>query len=381
MIKLIKLLIIIPSIFCFNQLIAQDYSDLNEYLRTEKTFSADNNSKLLFGIENTNFVKNNEYFNKFYDGYTLLGYSLKPKLIYFPSANTKIEAGAYILKYSGVEEFSKVLPVFTFQYRIGPHLDFVLGSLYGTINHKLIEPLFQFEKYYESNEESGLQFLYHNRYLESDLWVNWERFIFPSSPYKEEFATGFSNTIKLTDEKSKWVVNIPVQAIIAHRGGQIDTASVKLETLMNSAIGLNLGRKFEKGFIKYIGLENHYLTYNDLHGNAPLLDNGYAIYSNLKLSSKKYHLELGYFQGHNFVAPRGEPLFQSVSQKDTAYVKTNRQLITGKLGFDHEISKGIKLGVRFESYYDVEVGNLDYSYSVNIVFNRDFLIGKFPIAK
>ena len=264
---------------------------------------------------------------------------------------------------------------------IGPHLDFVLGSLYGTINHKLIEPLFQFEKYYENNVENGLQFLYHNRYIESDLWVNWERFIFPNSPYKEEFTTGFSNTIKFTGEKNKWVVFIPVQVLIAHRGGQIDTSSVKLETLMNAATGLNLGYKFNKGFIKYIGLENHYLIYNDLAGNAPKLGEGYAIYSNLRLSSAKFHLVLGYFQGHNFVAPRGEPLFQSISQKDTAYVKTDRQLITGKLGFDKEIFDGIKLGVRFESYYDIEAGNFDYSYSVNIVFNRDFLIGKFPASR
>jgi hypothetical protein len=354
---------------------------MNEYLRVSKTFCSCDDTKLLFGIENTNFIKNNEYFNKVYDGYTLLGYTLKPKLTYFPSPNTKLEIGAFVLKYSGIEDYSKVLPVFTFQYKIGPHLDFVLGSLYGTINHKLVEPLFQFERYYENNEESGMQFLYHHRYIESDLWVNWERFIFPNSPYKEEFTSGFSNTIKLTGEMNNWVVFIPLQALIAHRGGQIDTASTKLETLLNSASGLNLGYKFNTGFIRYIGLDNYYLTYNDLAGNAPLLDNGYGIYSNLRISSEKFHLLMGYFQGHNFVAPRGEPLFQSISQKDTAYVKSDRKLITGKLGFDHEIYDGIKLGVRFESYYDIGEGNFDYSYSVNIVFNRDFLLGKYPAGR
>jgi hypothetical protein len=379
--KLKLILIIITSIVSFNILSAQNFPDLNEYLRVPKTFCSCDDSKLLFGIENINFLKNNEYMNDRYDGYTLLGYTVKPKFTYFPSPNTKVEVGAFFLKYSGLEELSKVLPVFTFQFKIGPHLDFVMGSLYGTINHKLVEPLFQFERYYENNEESGLQFLYHHRYLESDLWVNWEKFIFLNSPYKEELTGGFSNTIKLTGEQNNWVVFIPLQALITHRGGQIDTAKTTLQTLLNTASGLNLGYKFNTGFIKYFGLENHYLTYNDLAGNAPLLHDGYAIYSNLRLSSEQFHLVLGYFQGYNFVASRGEPLFQSVSQKDTAYIKTNRQLITGKLGYDLEIYDGVKMGVRFESYYDIAEKIFDYSYSVNIVFNRDFLIGKYSASR
>ena len=56
---------------------------------------------LSFRIENSNFFKNNEYFNDIIQGYTLIGWFINPKLIYYPAKNAKIEAGIHFLKYSG----------------------------------------------------------------------------------------------------------------------------------------------------------------------------------------------------------------------------------------------------------------------------------------
>jgi hypothetical protein len=342
----------------------------------ETKINSEDSNKLFLGIENNNFIKNNEYFNKFYDGYTLIGYFITPKLIYHPTHNTKIEAGVHLLKYSGLNDYTQALPVLSFQYKISNHIDMVLGTLYGTLNHKLIEPIFQFERYYENNVENGLQFLFNYRFIESDNWFNWEKFIFKNSPYKEEFTFGSSNKIKLTGEKSHFTVSIPVQLLVAHRGGQIDTANTNLQTISNSTAGLTLGYHFKKGFIKYIGLDNYYLYYKDLATSGLAFKDGSALYSNLNIESKHFFLMLGYWKGHEFIAPRGEPLFQSISEKDPNYFEHNREIITGKLSYNHSIYKDIKIGVRFESYYDLPTKNFDFAYGVFIKFERNFFLKK-----
>ena len=88
---------------------------------------------------------------------------------------------------------------------------------------------------------------------------------------------------------------------------------------------------------------------------------------------------LGYWYGDYFIAPRGEPLFQSVSQKYTGYVEPQKQLIVSKLFFQKAINKDINLGIRFESYYDLLNDNFDFSYGLHIVFNRSFFLKKIKL--
>ena len=59
------------------------------------------------------FSKNNEYFNDIADGYTLFGYHLNPKLVYFPAEFIRIEAGALLWKDFGTNNYNQVRPTFT----------------------------------------------------------------------------------------------------------------------------------------------------------------------------------------------------------------------------------------------------------------------------
>ena len=60
-----------------------------------KDYNIDTNftNTLNFRIENSNFFKNNEYFNDIIQGQTLIGWFLSPKFTYYPVKNAKIEAG------------------------------------------------------------------------------------------------------------------------------------------------------------------------------------------------------------------------------------------------------------------------------------------------
>ena len=44
------------------------------------------------------FFKDNEYFNKIVDGYTLYGTQLNPQLVYYPTKDLRIEAGVFLWK-------------------------------------------------------------------------------------------------------------------------------------------------------------------------------------------------------------------------------------------------------------------------------------------
>ena len=75
--------------------------------------NVNDSSKLNLSIENTNFLKNNEYFGDFAQGYTLIGYFLKPKINFSPHKKLKISAGVHLQKYSGIDKFTEIQPTFS----------------------------------------------------------------------------------------------------------------------------------------------------------------------------------------------------------------------------------------------------------------------------
>src|SRR5688572_13448681 len=77
--------------------------------------------ELRLGIRTLGFFKNNEYFNKIADGYTLFGYHFMPSLQYYPSEKVKVEAGALLWKDFGSFKITRFQPTFTVTYTSGSH--------------------------------------------------------------------------------------------------------------------------------------------------------------------------------------------------------------------------------------------------------------------
>ena len=55
--------------------------------------------------QSVEFLKDNEYSGGIQKGYTLPGFRLSPRLIFFPHDNIKLEAGAYLLRYWGARRY------------------------------------------------------------------------------------------------------------------------------------------------------------------------------------------------------------------------------------------------------------------------------------
>jgi hypothetical protein len=333
--------------------------------------------KLFLNINNANFFNNNEFFGDFVDGYTLIGFHLTPELVYFPTKRVKLKAGAHLLKYYGLERFSSVIPVFSFQFALTPSLTMVFGSLHGTVNHKLIEPVYEFERFFVKNHEGGIQFLLKTGFLESDTWLNWEKFIIEGDPFQEEFTIGTSNIAKLTQDGAKIGLSIPFQMIASHKGGQITSIDGNLETIVNSATGIVVSKNFSNNGFKFIELSNYFLSYHDFsHVKTLPYSNGWANYTNLIAEWRSLTFGVGYWYADKYITKRGRPVFQTVSIKDPLYFEETRQLITSKIMLNKKFGKEVGLGLRFETYYDLLNQKLDYTFGLHIIYNQRFFLKK-----
>ncbi|RLD58571.1 MAG: hypothetical protein DRJ01_12385, partial [Bacteroidetes bacterium] len=239
--------LIFSTIF-LNSLSAQSYNSI--FLSDTKINPADSN-KIFFTFDNTNFIKDNEYFNKIVEGYTFIGFFTNQKITYFPSKNIKIEGGVHLLKYSGLNKFTQIKPIFTFQYQ-HKDLSLLLGTIYGTLNHNLPEPVFSYENYFTNNIENGMQVLLNKTYLKSDTWLNWEQFILPSDTIQEKLTFGSSNLFFLSDTSNTIMLTIPLQVLIDHTGGQSTNTNSNIQTLVNSDFGFNIKYKVLSKSIKSI---------------------------------------------------------------------------------------------------------------------------------
>ena len=211
-----------------------------------------------------------------------------------------------------------------------------------------------------------------------DGWINWEKAQHKGDPFKEEFAPGLSTRITLFRSKNeKFSFQVPVQNLIFHRGGQLDTDTTPLVTIFNSTAGFTLNFFIQKKFLQSIHFENYYVYYKNISFTklTPFTE-GDAFYSNFGFKTKFVNLMLNYWSSSGFVAPRGGPLYQAVSTKDGFTTEKNRNLVFLRLIHENEIFENVFLEIRFEPYYDFNNSLLEYSYGIYLAYKGDFFLGK-----
>lgn len=81
---------------------------------------------------------------------------------------------------------------------INPDFSLIFRNIYGGLNHRLIEPLYQWERQFTDKPESGLQLVYCDKRYSIDIWVNWQRFIEHGDFVPEILTVGTSASAKLS---------------------------------------------------------------------------------------------------------------------------------------------------------------------------------------
>ncbi|WP_255478568.1 hypothetical protein [Rufibacter sp. XAAS-G3-1] len=361
----------------------------NKALEFRRPVKPDQAGELQLGLNVLGFQKNNEYFNDIAEGYTLFGYHLNPRLIYFPSANVRIDAGVQVQKDFGSRRYSLLQPTFTIRYEENG-MALLFGTLEGHLNHGYIEPLYDFERVITNRLENGIQFLLNKPGAKLDVWIDWQRYLRRMDPFQEEVAGGASAELTLyrtpvsldfpenTPETGTYI-GLPLQFTAQHRGGQIDVADLPLVTLTNVAAGLVIRKSYDKKVLKALHFQPYVVGWKDFSNTKvqPFKQGG-GLYLNAGVDTKYQNVLLSYWRGNGYYSELGGKLFPSVSSnfKSADYTQKNRQLLIVRFLHDLELTQGLTLTLRLEPYIDLDDPQLEFSNSLYLNFNSDFFLAR-----
>ena len=327
------------------------------------------------------FFKDNEYFNKIADGYTLFGTQLNPQVVYYLTANLRLEGGVLLWKDFGNPRLQQVRPTFRATYTKG-NSAFIFGNILPHLNHGYIEPLFNFERVMLKPLEEGLQYRYRSSRVALDAWVDWQRQQYRYSSYQEEIAGGFNGALRLTGDDSPVQLTLPVQFTATHHGGQIDTINKPLQTLFNGATGLEACyvplTVAGAARLRALRLQAYLVGFNDHSFTYQLpYRRGSGLYLNATAETRYLNLMLSYWQGHRFAAPLGGDLYQSVSRTvaDPTYTEANRRILILRLLRDFSLGEAAAITVRVEPGYDFRAKTTDFAAGIYLNFRQEWLLG------
>ncbi len=326
--------------------------------------------KLYLVVDNLNFFQDNEFASEKIKGYTLPGFRLNPNLSYILDKNILLEVGFSLLHYWGANSYPcysysdislwnsndyqkgfHLLPFFRAQISLKDNLQLVFGNLYVNNNHNLILPLYNTELNLSSDPEAGIQLLYDSKYFASDLWVNWQSFIFRNDTHQEVFTFGLSTKTNLINPENKFQLYIPIQFLAQHKGGELDTLSPDLlQTWTNFAGGIGANYRVDK-FIDYISFELFYSGFVQNVGKNSHFDNGYGIYPKLSVGAKDFKLNLSYWVSKDFMSIFGSPHFINISTATENMVFNKIRIIYSQLEYCYKKNKNYSLGFELNCIY------------------------------
>ena len=366
-------------LFCTFFILGDGFSQLdNRLFEDRKEIFPDRANKVYLNIGLLGFTRNNEYFNEIADGYTLFGYQLYPSLAYFPAENVRIDAGIYMQKDFGISGYNTIAPTLSVKVKRGD-LNIIFGNLDGSLNHRLIEPLYDFERVLNNRLETGLQAVLEKERLFLDAWINWETMIYPGDSLQEEISGGISLDYRLM-QKGKFQINLPIQSVLYHKGGQIDALDVPLVSLMNNAVGVGIKYTLNNNSIlKALSSKNFFVHYSDFSFEKQQpFENGTGLYLNLDMEFKWFNFLTSYWQGNEFISIKGAPLYQSVSHsfKNPGHTEEQRQLIIFRFLHDLKILDNLYFSTRVEPFIDLQNNTFEFSHGFYVNYRPDFFLFK-----
>ncbi len=326
---------------------------------------------------NFNFVRNYEYANQFHDGYTLYGTQIEPQVVYGAHKNLAIVTGIHLRKDFGRAGVSEAAPIFSVKYQ-KKALTLIFGTLEGNIQHGYIEPLYDFDHKINQPLANGTQLLIDQPGFKLDSWIAWQKMIDKGEAAKEEIIGGFRSEIMLT-KNGDWKWSVPLQLLAYHRGGQIDVRKdIPVMTLANVAGGIKVSRSFDSPIQEWF--MEHYIAGSKDFSSTPesVYRQGYGWWLNTGLQSKWGSLVASYWEGDRFIAIKGMPLFQSVSNNlyDQGHKEAKRSILTLRYLYQKQLLPGLFLDVRFEPHWDLRnaASSLQFHHSFFLTYKQSFLI-------
>ncbi len=348
----------------------------NRSLEWNRVQESADSGRFYGGFRTLGYLRNNEYFNEVLDGYTLFGYQVNPYLAWQAGNYVRIEGGVYLSQDFGADDFTEVLPTFSLMYARNGHR-LLFGTLQGSISHRLIEPLYDFENLLDADRlEYGIQYRYQKGSFFGDVWLDWRNVIHPGDSAQEELLSGVSAEYRWLDLENAGFSTL-LQATIFHRGGQINESELPLQTYVNTAFGL-------KGWVHpgslQLTADLYYVSFSDNSGTSLLpFDGGDGLYANAFV---KFPFPLGimisYWRADSYYSPVGGRLYQNFSYVPSRQgeEQNTRELLFFRFLYDAPLADGLQLGIRGEPYWDLESGDAEWSAGIYLTYQMEFALGK-----
>ncbi|WP_439881392.1 hypothetical protein ACSX1A_19960 [Pontibacter sp. MBLB2868] len=379
--RIFSLFALIIALFCSRLASAQLHNDA---LLQTMPVKPENANEIRFGLYALGFSKNNEYFNKIADGYTLFGYQLNPKLIYQPAPFVRIDAGVFLWKDFGSSGYQDIAPTFS-AIIAKENWKLIFGTLEGSLSHGYIEPLYDFERVINNRLENGLQYRLQTHAVNLDTWLDWAHMLYRGEDDQERINGGAVVAIKLLEQEGRGNLNdslrltLPVQFTAQHRGGQIDASELPLLTVVNMAVGLELEKKYDRKVLHRLYTKNYLVGFKDFSNEYLLpFQQGHGIYLNAGIDTKYQDVMLSYWQGDGYIAELGGKLYQSASTtfKNPDFLQEDRRILILRFMKDIEILDNLYLSIRLEPVVDLNDPKLEFSNAFYLTFDTDFFVAK-----
>ena len=347
------------------------------------------------------FFQNNEFSSKIQKGYTLPGGWLQPKLTYAPISKVQLEVGAHLMFYDGANRYPcyayhdiatwkgnqhqhavHALPYFRAQADF-KRLTLVLGDLYGAQNHNLILPLFNPEQNLSTDPEMGFQLINDRKHNHLDMWINWQSFIFNLDSHQEAFTVGINNTLQWNKDKSRRIQwETPIQIILQHRGGELDTTATGVQTVVNGAIGARMTWRPTKSKLNSLRAEANVLGSWQQHGTLWPFNTGMAIHTAVSMTMlKNLNLEVGYLGApRQFANLYGSPFFGTISirHKDTGLTFKGIHTAYANIGYAYTFAPGYSLAAQLQvySFHTKKAEGTPFGFGIYLRIDPSFVISR-----
>ena len=324
-------------------------------------------------LEALAFFKDNEFDGNVQRGYSLPGVRLQPRLTYTPIDEIKLELGLHATIYSGANKY----PCYVFhdiatwkgdQYQSGAHLlpffratarfksiTLAVGDIYGGATHGFVEPMYNPELILTDDPEMGFQMIVDTKRWHSDLWMNWQSYIFKESSHQEAFTVGWTQNInvwKRTKEDRTHSLDIPIQLVIQHRGGEQDNTKMGVQTIANGALGMGYEYKAPGNRI-VTGVQAEVMALYCLQqsGNLWPFKNGPALWVKASVDFiRDLRVTAGFFSAKDFCSLYGSQYFGTLSTKRAGgrFDGMNMGLIS--LEYSRTFANAYTIGANLKAY-------------------------------
>lgn len=349
-----RFIVYVLSLFVCTNVYSQYENSFFDHDKYEETLDS---SHYQIHFDNLSYFRNAEYLSRVDKGSSYLGFHALPYVQFSINKKAQIYGGINLRYDFGNPQIKSIEPYFKFTYEDVLKHNIVFGSLNGTLQHKMIEPLYDYEKVITDRFEQGLQISKPGKYLSYDAWIDWHDMIYYDDPKNERFVAGYNVYLNpINSEKNKLSLN--VQGLTVHSAGEIDLNSSPNSVEYNFAYGLEYTHFFNAHTNLY--LAGHAAFYEDRSNNLVngIID-GVGQLGVLRLTHKDYQFVLNYWDSHQFQGPWGEQLYHSLGNKNWPVAHDYRKMIGARVGYEVEIGKNFVFLNRLGFNYNVHPNKLD----------------------